>query len=205
MKTQTGVIALALSRADILQQLSAEAFLSQSHADAEPWQMPFRCQDLERMKLIARTQAASFSLQLLDLGSSLSLQMEVFGSVPLLADLDAEKKVSETLPIYPPGHVPTCLPAQLPTCKSAHLPTTPTHPTTTRPDPIPTAARSSRAVLRLTRGSLLRFCNGLASVQRALSGLHGSISNGVDSSWTWTLGPVGQPRGSHSYSPTWGL
>ncbi|CAE7360807.1 Pka-R2 [Symbiodinium sp. CCMP2592] len=52
VKTQTGVIALALSRADILQQLSAE--------------------DLERMKLIARTQ--------------------VFGSVPLLADLDAEKK-----------------------------------------------------------------------------------------------------------------
>ncbi|CAE7444547.1 Pka-R2 [Symbiodinium natans] len=57
VKTQTGVIALALSRADILQQLSKE--------------------DLERMKLIARTQ--------------------VFGSVPLLADLDAEKKAKVAL------------------------------------------------------------------------------------------------------------
>ncbi|CAE7202056.1 Pka-R2 [Symbiodinium pilosum] len=57
VRTQTAVIALALSRADILQQLSAE--------------------DLERMKLIARTQ--------------------VFGSVPLLADLDAEKKAKVAL------------------------------------------------------------------------------------------------------------
>ncbi|CAJ1394057.1 unnamed protein product [Effrenium voratum] len=52
VRTQTAVIALGLSRADIQKQLSAE--------------------DLERMKLIARTQ--------------------VFGSVPLLADLDAERK-----------------------------------------------------------------------------------------------------------------
>lgn len=52
VRTQTAVIALALSRADIVAQLTPE--------------------DLEHMKLIARTQ--------------------VFGSVPLLADLDAERK-----------------------------------------------------------------------------------------------------------------
>mmetsp|Transcript_47456 Transcript_47456/g.110987 ORF Transcript_47456/g.110987 Transcript_47456/m.110987 type:complete len:815 (+) Transcript_47456:62-2506(+) len=57
VRTQTAVIALALSREDIQRQLSAE--------------------DLERMKLIARTQ--------------------VFGSVPLLADLDAEKKAKVAL------------------------------------------------------------------------------------------------------------
>lgn len=57
VRTQTAVIALALSRADITSQLSTE--------------------DLEHMKLIARTQ--------------------VFGSVPLLADLNAERKAKVAL------------------------------------------------------------------------------------------------------------
>jgi len=57
VRTQTAVIALALSRADILAQLTTE--------------------DLEHMKLIARTQ--------------------VFGSLPLLADLDAERKAKVAL------------------------------------------------------------------------------------------------------------
>ena len=37
-----------------------------------------------------------------------------------------------------------------------------------------------------TRGSLLGFCNDLASVQHPLSGLHCSISKDLDSSRTWT-------------------